>query len=327
MLVHKARQKGLPSMPGAPLITIFTPTYNRAHTLHRAFDSLRNQTLRDFEWLVVDDGSTDDTEKLIAGWLQFANFSIRYVRQDRAGKHFAYNRALVEARGYFFSCLDSDDALVPDALEKMVRVWNSIPESERSAFYSAEGLCCDQQGEIVGDKYPVEPFDADLREMKYIHHLRGEKGGIALTGILRRYPFPEIARGQYVPEGIVWLDIAKNFKSRTVNEVVRIYYIDESEPGVTVNKRRSLAVNAKGHWHYYIWLLNNDLEYFFRAPMPFLKAAIMLPTVGWFSGQTLTDALTALQSYRARLLVLAALPFSALLYIYDGVSALLEPYK
>ena len=106
---------------------------------------------------------------------------------------------------------------------------------------------------------------------------RGEKWGVVLTEIARRYPFPNVARGQYLPEGIVWLDMAKTYKNRAVNEIVRVYYIDDSEPGVTVALKRRLAAHAEGNWHYYVWLLNNDLEYFFRAPLPFLKAAVMLP--------------------------------------------------
>ncbi len=101
-------------MPDPPLFTIFTPTYNRAHTLHRVFDSLRAQTLRDFEWLLIDDGSIDGTEGLVAGWAQSADFPVRYLRQDHAGKHIARNRALGEARGHFFACLDSDDAFGPE---------------------------------------------------------------------------------------------------------------------------------------------------------------------------------------------------------------------
>ena len=210
---------------------------------------------------------------------------------------------------------------MPDALEKLAYHWNTIPESDRHAFSGVDGLCCDQNGKIVGDRYPIEPFDTDLREMKYVHRLRGEKWGVGLTEILRRYPFPEIPGNTYVPEGIVWLDIAKTFKSRAVNEVVRVYYIDDTEPGVTVNRKRDLGAHAMGRWHYYVWQLNNDLEYFFQSPVPFLKAAAMLPIVGWFSGQTVRRALAALKNWPARLLVLSALPFSALPYLFDKAGA------
>ena len=305
-------------MPALPLVTIFTPTYNRAHTLHRVFYSLNAQTVRSFEWLVIDDGSIDGTAQLVAGWIQSADFPIRYLHQRHAGKHFAHNRALIEARGRFFSCLDSDDALVPDALEKFANAWNSIPESERRAFYSVGGLCCDQSGRIVGDTCPTNPFDADLRELTYVHRVRGEKLIFGLTDVLRNYPFPEIPC-TYMPESVVWLDVAKVFKTRWLNEVVRIYYVDDPETGATVSKRVSLGDHAVGRWHYYIWLLNNDLEYFFQSPMPFLKAAVMLPVVVWFSNRTFMQSLQALSSRWAKLLVLSLIPASILLCLFDSL--------
>lgn len=310
-------------MPDTPLSTIFTPTYNRGHTLHRAFESLRAQTSRNFEWLVIDDGSTDNTEQLVAGWMQSADFPIRYLRQGHAGKHFAHNLALIEARGRLFTVLDSDDALVPDALEKLERLWHEIPASQRHAFYSVGGLCRDQHGALVGDEFPADPYDADLREMIYADHVRGEKVILGLTDVLRRYPFPEIP-GTYVPEGMVWLDIAKNFKTCWLNEVVRIYYVNDPETGMTVSQRGSRGHHALGRWHYYIWLLNNDLEYFFHAPVVFVKAAVRLPLVGWLAGRKLSDGLSALKDFRAKLLVLATLPLSVPLYAAERATKFLR---
>jgi glycosyltransferase involved in cell wall biosynthesis len=121
----------------APFFTVFTATYNRAHTLHRAFDSLCAQSFRDFEWLVVDDGSTDDTANLIDKWIKTANFPIRYFRQPNSGKHIAHNLAIREARGQFFTVIDSDDALMPAALERAHNLWHEIPETERYKFCGA----------------------------------------------------------------------------------------------------------------------------------------------------------------------------------------------
>src|SRR5690242_10850122 len=114
-------------MTKAPLFTVFTPTYNRAHTLHRVFDSLRAQTIRDFEWLVIDDGSVDGTSEQISEWTNTVDFPIRYFKQKNSGKHIAHNLAAREARGQFFLPLDSDDACMPDALERLSYHWNSIP--------------------------------------------------------------------------------------------------------------------------------------------------------------------------------------------------------
>jgi glycosyltransferase involved in cell wall biosynthesis len=322
----ESRSANISQMSGRTLITIFTATYNRAHTLNRAFESLRVQTLRDFEWLVVDDGSTDGTDKLVAGWMESANFPIRYLRQNHSGKHFAHNLALNEARGLLFTVLDSDDAFPPDALEKLKHAWISIPDSERHSFYSVGGLCRDQNGKIVGDQFPASPYDADLRQMIYTDHIRGEKLILGLTDILRQYPFPEIP-GTYVPEGMLWFDVAKKFKTRWLNEVVRIYYVNDPATGITVTQRGSRGHHALGRWYYYSWLLNNDLEYFFDSPLPFLKGAAMLPVVGWLSGKTAGHTLAALKSGRTRLLLALMLPLSVALYAGERIRNYWQPAK
>jgi glycosyltransferase involved in cell wall biosynthesis len=306
-------------MPNSPLFTIFTPTYNRAHTLHRGFDSLRTQTLRDFEWLVVDDGSTDGTEELIAGWIKAADFPIRYFKQDHRGKHIAHNLAVREARGEFFLPLDSDDACAPRALERMAYHWNTIPAGDRAHFCGMAGLCSNQDGEVVGDKFPSDPFDVSLRDMVYLHRVRGEKWGAMLTEIVRRVPYPEIGGTQYVPEGVVGLEIGKTHNFRCVNEIFRIYYIDDDATGATLSRRRGLDDSAPGRLCYYTWLLNNDLEYLFHSPIPFAKAAVMMPIVARFSGRSFRGVLTSLQRPSARALVLFALPFASLLYMSDRI--------
>lgn len=306
-------------MSDPPLVTIFTPTHNRAHTLHRVYDSLNLQTVRNFEWLVIDDGSTDGTEDIVTNWARSADFPIRCIRQRHAGKHVAHNRALGEARGRFFACLDSDDALPPDSLEQLVKLWETIPANERVNFYSVGGLCRDQQGGIVGSRFPAEPYDADLREMIFVDHVRGEKWILALTDIMRRYPFPEISATDFIPEGRVWLDIAKKFKTRWTNHVVRTYYVDDPQTGATLSKRARPDENALGRWHYYAWFLDNNMEYFVRSPVPFLKAAVMLPFVGWMAKKMLRQTFAALTSRRAKALVVAALPVSVTVY---GIEAL-----
>ena len=305
-------------MGDSVLFTLFTPTYNRAHTLHRVYDSLCTQTLRDFEWIVIDDGSTDGTAELVANWVKSADFPVRYFRQEHSGKHVAHNLAMREARGKFFLPLDSDDACAPRALERMAYHWNNIPESERPLYCGIDGLCSDQNGEIIGDRFPYQPFDTTLRERRYVYHMRGEKWGSTLTEIARRYPFPNVAHGQYLAEGIVWLEIAKTYKNRCVNEIFRTYYIDDTEPGITVALKRRLAAHAEGNWHYYTWLLNNDLRYFFRSPLPFVKAAVMLPVTAWITKRGLGRSLGSLQTAPAKALVILSLPVSLLVFTLDG---------
>jgi len=270
---------------------------------------------------VIDDGSTDNTEEVIATYSQAADFPVRFVPQDHAGKHFAHNRALIEARGRIFANVDSDDALVPDALEKMAMLWDSVPEDERSVVCLLGGLCRDQHGKLVGDTFPANPFDCDLRELLYIHHIKGEKWILAVTDVMRLYPLPEIPDTD-VTQGLVWLQMAKTFKTRWLNEVVRIYYIDDPQTGATITQLGNLGHHAVGRWHYYAWVLNNDLEYFFNSPAPFLKAALMLPIAARSSAQfSLSYTFKSLQYRSAKVLVGLALPFALLLYAINRIRA------
>ena len=303
-------------MSNAPLFTVFTPTYNRAHTLHRVYDSLRAQTLRDFEWLVVDDGSIDDTPSLLAQWTKAADFPIRRFKQEHSGKHIAHNLAVREARGEFFITLDSDDACLPHTLQRMVALWHTIPIDERKSFCGVGGLCVDQNGKLVGHRFPSEPLDADMHERHYLYRVRGEKCVMMRTELVRRFPFPEIKKTSFVPEGRVWFEVAKARKIRWVNETFRIYYTGE-DGGSLSSGNHSLRESAPGRMDYYIWLLNNDLEYFFRFPKPFLMAAVMLPLVARLSNCSITSTVMSLENRLAKALILVVLPIGFTLYVID----------
>jgi glycosyltransferase involved in cell wall biosynthesis len=308
----------------APLFTVFTPSYNRAHTLHRVYDSLRAQTLRDFEWLVVDDGSTDNTADLIAGWTKAAGFLIRYFRQEHSGKHIAHNLAAREARGQFFAPLDSDDAYLPHTLERMAHRWNTIPLDERQSFCGVGGLCVDQNGKLVGQRFPRDPLDADMRERHYLYRVRGEKCIAILTELVRRAPFPEIRETNFVPERAVWLEVAKTHKLRWVNETFRVYHVERDGGSLTLTGR-NLRESAAGRAHYYVWLLNNNLEYFFHSPKPFVAAATMLPVVARLSNRSLRSIVSSLKTRSAKALVCLMLPIAVLLYAIDRLRAAVKP--
>jgi glycosyltransferase involved in cell wall biosynthesis len=311
--------KKAPMMTSAirPFFTVFTPTYNRAHTLHRAFESLSAQTFRDFEWLVVDDGSTDNTPQLIEEWTKTAGFPIRYFWQPNSGRHIADNVAIRESRGEMLAGVDSDDALLPNALEKISRHWLEIPQSERDQFSAIVGHCCDQNGKLIGFRFPKSPFDTNYREFVFTHgRFGGQKWDASRADISRLYLLPEIDGTNYVPEAVAGLQAARTYKIRCVNEVFRIYYVDDNATGVTLTSRRNVAKSAPGRIYYYLWLLNHELEYFRQAPAPFIKAAAMLPIVARYSRQPLRQVWRQLETSTGKLLVLAALPLSLALGFY-----------
>jgi glycosyltransferase involved in cell wall biosynthesis len=215
------------------LFTLFTPAFNRRHTLLRLFESLEAQTFRDFEWLVVDDGSTDGTGAFVRELESRASFPLRYYYQPNGGKHTASNRAVDLAAGEVFATLDSDDALLPQTLERMAFHWRSIPVDRRHEFSGVTCLCQRQDGTIVGDSFPANSsgggvLDSDPITMM-VFGIAGDKWGFHATDIMRQHPFPEFEGERFIPEGLVWNRIGSKYRIRYVNEPLRRVYFDEQD--------------------------------------------------------------------------------------------------
>lgn len=201
--------------------TVFTPTFNRAKLLPRLFESLQKQTFRDFEWLIGDGGSTDETEQLINKWRETCGFPIRYCSVPGEGKNAAINRGAQNAEGRFFAILDSDDWYAPQALERFQHYWNLIPANEQSGFVGVTALCAYPSGEVIGTRFPQDILDSDAIDLRYKYGVLGDKNGILRTDVLRQYPFPK-ELGKFIGESVIWNRIARKYKTRFVNEELTI---------------------------------------------------------------------------------------------------------
>lgn len=261
------------------VFTVFTPTHNRARTLGRGYESLLQQTFCDFEWVIVDDGSTDETASLVKRWISdpCTWFPIRYFWQPNQHKKVAFNRGVREAQGRFFVTLDSDDALLPNTLETFVEGWLSIPEGERDRFAGVCGHCVDENGDLIGKLFPCTQFlDASALDMYYVYRERAEKFGFTRTDILREHPFPEDISG-LVPESVVWHRIGARYKTRFINRIVRVYHRDSASVSrPVVLNREMFHQNAEGLF-YAAWLrLSENIHYLANDPMEFVKDAARL---------------------------------------------------
>lgn len=306
------------------VFTVCTPTYNRAHTIGRVYESLLLQTFRDFEWVVVDDGSTDGTRELVEQWMRSPEtwFPIRYFWQPNQHKKVAFNRGVREARGRFFVCLDSDDALLPDALESFVEGWLSIPEELQERFAGVCGHCVDENGQLIGKMFPCEySMDATSQEMYYVYRIREEKFGFTRTEILLRFPLCEDIPG-LVPESIVWDRISAIYKTRFINRVVRVYYQDMgsvSRPNVEKFDIHSLRANSIGLF-YASWVrLSENMRYFPAAPLEFVKDAARL-TRFWLHRRPTTQRRFLPTSFLGAILTLTCVPLGATWYLRDLIS-------
>jgi len=235
----------------APRISILTTAYERAGTLPRLFRSLAEQTHGDFEWVVIDDGSTDDTGELIRSLQREADFPIVYEWQQNQGKHAAVNRAVQRAGGELCAIIDSDDWYKPDALERMLAAWESIPAERRDRFADVEGVRVDPDGALVCDTYPEDVFDSDAFELIALHGVYGDKIGMFRRDVLARFPFPEDA-GWHVTPQLVWNRIAARYDTRYVNEVWA--YTDYRSGGLTDREtelRLRFPASQLAYWEEY----------------------------------------------------------------------------
>ena len=202
-------------------ITIFTPTYNRRLLMESLYQSLLAQTEKNFEWLVVDDGSTDDTEKYFSKLLsQTQPFPIHYIRQNNGGKHRAINRGVKEANGNFFFIVDSDDTLLPQAIEKINQWISTLDDSHK--WCGVAGLRGFTDNKVIGDRPSFRFIDAKNTERRK-HHLEGDKAEVYVTDVLKKHPFPEIPDENFISEEIVWNAIARDdYYLRWFNEIIYI---------------------------------------------------------------------------------------------------------
>ncbi len=305
------------------LFTVFTPVYNRREEIARVWESLRAQTCRDFEWVVVDDGSTDGVGERLRAYAAAADFPVRVARQENGGKHVAWNRGVALARGELFVPADSDDAFVPEALQRFRELWLSIPEEKRPGFSGVNVLCRDPRtGEVVGTPFPRSPMVSQNLELAYVHGVSGEKWGCIRTDVLREVPFPAAValRGTYVPESYVWYTVARTYKALCVNEALRFYYRDAGD-SIMARRRADgpaarLGRNAAARYFFSHWHLANNLDYLKRDWRTLLKTLLEVWTSGLLVGASVGKVLRDNPVGWPSLLLLVSLPAGLAMYGY-----------
>lgn len=293
-----------------PLFTVFTPAYERATSIHRVYDSLKAQTMYDFEWIVVDDGSTDSTGVLIKNWAEQADFPITYLRQVHAGKHMAWNNALNHAKGRFFVIADSDDAFRSDSLERFLAMWRTIPVDQRKRYRGVTCRCVDEDDNFVGESAIPEPWlDASELDAKYKYHLQYEMWGMTRIDVLREYPNPNIRGLRFYPECIIWDEIGKKYLTRYFNEPLRVLYHDQT------NATTAKHVNNRFRENYYLWrhVLNDLNTYVGKNPKLFLKSFVGVMRDGILSGRRYNSIIADIRPFVWKCIVVLLSPVGMML--------------
>ena len=214
-------------------ITILTPTYNRGYIINNLYESLLRQSDYDFKWLIVDDGSTDNTKELIGNFIEENKIQIKYIKKYNGGKHTALNYGLKYVDTPLVMIVDSDDKLSDDAVSKIKKIDLTYSQDDRVAVYSF--LRCYSNGkEIVKNKNDL--FISDYIEYRIKKNNPGDMAEVFKTDVLRRYPFPEFKNEKFLSEDVVWIEIAKKYKTVFVN--IPIYECEYLSDGLTANDKR-----------------------------------------------------------------------------------------
>lgn len=223
-------------------LTIFTPVYNRAHTIGRTYESLLCQTCKDFEWLVIDDGSTDNTKTLIEGWIKENRIPIRYIYQENQGMHGAHNTAYLNITTELNTCIDSDDWMPDDAVERILKLWK---EKGARSYAGIIGLDANKEGKILGSAFPEGMNQTTLRDYYEQQGGSGDKKLVYRTEVIRGYPdYPLFEGERYVGLAYKYNMIDENYQMLTDNSVYVI--VDYQDDGSSRGMWKQYWNNPKG---------------------------------------------------------------------------------
>ena len=238
-----------------PYFTVFTPVYNGAQHLSRVLKSISDQTFRNFEWIIINDGSTDASADIIKAYLRdHPELDAKYLEQPNSGKHISWNRAVKLARGTLFVPADADDYFMPETLKYFHDKWAEIPLGKRQGLSGINVLCLDNDSDrIVGSLFPEDGMITNNVELEFGYKLKGEKWGCIRVDILKTRLFP-IVKGSHFPESYLWYHFSRKYKVICYNKPLRRYYTTVT--GITQSASRS-SQNKSQHLvnlRYYLWL-------------------------------------------------------------------------
>lgn len=286
-----------------PTITVFTPTYNRAYCLHNGYEALCRQTIKDFLWIVVDDGSTDNTKELVKSWQSKDNgFEIRYIYKENGGLASGYNTAIANLDTELAVCVDSDDYLPDDAIERIVNFWDRNRDEKYAGIV---GWDCAPDGTIIGDPFPDRKSInlIDLLVGRY-HIKNGDRKHIVRTDLYKKYgPMPEFPDERDFNPQFLHLSISKDYDFLVMNE--NLCFVDYQDNGMTTTVFKQYLRSPKS------FRIMRLLDLSFDAPIRYT----MKKTIHYVSSCILAKEPCVSASPRKMLTVLMY-PFGVALTIY-----------
>lgn len=281
-------------------ITIVTPSYNRAHTLNRVYDSLINQTFKDFKWIIMDDGSTDNTNELVESFQKERLIDIEYFWNKNQHKFITVFEGVKKVTSKYFMIVDSDDSYPSDSLQILFDEVEKI--LNQNEYISVMGLSQFEEGKIVGDQYPNNGFDGSIFEMRYKYKVRGDKFGIFITKtyqqLLKSFDYSDYQGKGYIPQAVFFNTYdANGVKTRFVNKVVRNYHLDETDEN-SVSNTRWTGKNTFGLMEGYKSFLNSYGNKLFGYPKALIRNLVGYQVYGIINKKTFSEINKGLKNFK-----------------------------
>tara|TARA_R110002111_G_scaffold110212_5_gene169547 strand:- start:25239 stop:26192 length:954 start_codon:yes stop_codon:yes gene_type:complete len=302
--------KKQPSISYKYKFTVFTPVYNCEKSIKKVHESLLNQTFKDFEWLVINDASTDKSHEVITKIIESSPLNIHYVNNiENKHKMSCFIQSIDLAKGEFLLPFDGDDECYTNALETFNSEYEDIPEELKSKVAAVTVQCVDQYGNRVGELFPEDPFYCNTFEAWITKQISGEKWGFTKTDVLRSITInPNMLNYGFIPESIIWNTVARNgFLTKCVNKALRIYHVGvEGSIMNTPMTARSAFGSVLNGLAEYNWFFK---KYFFKSPMFFLKSLYVTLRSSTYLDYPLKVYLKSIDSFIVKLLVIVFWPF------------------
>ena len=281
-------------------ITIVTPSYNRAHTLTRVYDSLKKQTFRDFKWIIMDDGSTDNTKEIVDNFKSEGLIGIEYFWNHNQHKFITVFEGIKKVTSQYFMIVDSDDSYPTDSLQILFDEVEKI--SNQDKYISVMGLSQYTDGKIVGNQYPNNGFDGSIFDMRYKYKVRGDKFGIFITKtyqqLLKNFDYSPYKNKGYIPQSVFFNTYdADGVQTKFVNKVVRNYHLDDDDVD-SVSNTRWTGKNTFGLLEGYRSFLNSYGTKLFSYPKALIRNLVGYQVYSMINKRGLSEINKGLQHFK-----------------------------